>query len=162
MRKVQYQQNRRCQLSNNMDELNSVKNIECNNRTQSNLDIKPGLLIINSYVNQFNPDLKAEQLEIKEVVDKQNSLISSMLKENEELSNLLNESEVQDMFTSIKHCHGQLIELKKKLMFLHKKTISLERRANVLRVAKQREALQREHLKESMLVREQELISKQS
>ncbi|XP_025405549.1 uncharacterized protein LOC112679838 isoform X3 [Sipha flava] len=145
-----------------MDELNSVKNIECNNRTQSNLDIKPGLLIINSYVNQFNPDLKAEQLEIKEVVDKQNSLISSMLKENEELSNLLNESEVQDMFTSIKHCHGQLIELKKKLMFLHKKTISLERRANVLRVAKQREALQREHLKESMLVREQELISKQS
>ncbi|XP_025405547.1 uncharacterized protein LOC112679838 isoform X1 [Sipha flava] len=146
----------------NMDELNSVKNIECNNRTQSNLDIKPGLLIINSYVNQFNPDLKAEQLEIKEVVDKQNSLISSMLKENEELSNLLNESEVQDMFTSIKHCHGQLIELKKKLMFLHKKTISLERRANVLRVAKQREALQREHLKESMLVREQELISKQS
>lgn len=29
--------------------------------------------------------------------DKQNALISSMLKENEELSNLLNESVVQDM-----------------------------------------------------------------
>lgn len=38
----------------------------------------------------------------------------------------------------------------------------IQKRANVLRVAKQREALQREHLKESMLVREQELISKPS
>lgn len=38
----------------------------------------------------------------------------------------------------------------------------IQRRANVLRVAKQREALQREHLKESLLVREQELISKQN
>ncbi|XP_060859709.1 biogenesis of lysosome-related organelles complex 1 subunit 6-like isoform X2 [Metopolophium dirhodum] len=93
---------------------------------------------------------------------KQKSLIDAMLKENEELSNLLNESEVQNMFSSIKHCHGQLVELKKKLMFLHKKTLTLEKRANVLRVAKQREALQREHQKESMLVREQELISKQS
>jgi len=29
-------------------------------------------------------------------------------------------------FSSIKHCHGQLVELKKKLMFLHKKTVTLE------------------------------------
>lgn len=26
----------------------------------------------------------------------------------------------------MKHCHGQLGELKKKLMFLHKKTLALE------------------------------------
>ncbi|KAL4127373.1 hypothetical protein QTP88_011547 [Uroleucon formosanum] len=129
---------------------------------KSNLETKPGLLVINSYLNQINPDLKDVQSEIKEVVGKQKSLINAMLKENEELSNLLNESEVQNMFSSIKHCYGQLVELKKKLMFLHKKTMTLEKRANVLRVAKQREALQREHQKESMLVREQELISKQS
>ncbi|XP_022181422.1 biogenesis of lysosome-related organelles complex 1 subunit 6-like isoform X2 [Myzus persicae] len=127
-----------------------------------NLETKPGLLVINSYLNQINPDLKDVQSEIREVVGKQKSLIDAMLKENEELSNLLNESEVQNMFSSIKHCHGQLVELKKKLMFLHKKTMTLEKRANVLRVAKQREALQREHQKESMLVREQELISKQT
>jgi len=29
-------------------------------------------------------------------------------------------------FTSIKYCHVQLVELKKKLMFLHKKTMTLE------------------------------------
>jgi len=127
---------------------------------QSNLETKPGLLIINSYINQLSPDLEDVRLEIKEVVVKQKSLINAMRKENEELSSLLNESEVQNMFLSIKYCHNQLVELKKKLLYLHKKTVSLERRANVLRVAKQREALHREHMKESMLVKEQELISK--
>ncbi|NP_001233068.1 uncharacterized protein LOC100167618 [Acyrthosiphon pisum] len=145
-----------------MEDLNMVPNDKCRNLNESNLVTKPGLIVINSYLNQINPDLKDVQSEIKEVVGKQKSLIDAMLKENEELSNLLNESEVQNMFSSIKHCHGQLVELKKKLMFLHKKTMTLEKRANVLRVAKQREALQREHQKESMLVREQELISKQS
>ncbi|KAL5236697.1 hypothetical protein ACI65C_004107 [Semiaphis heraclei] len=145
-----------------MEDLHMIPNDKCRNVNESNLETKPGLLVINSYLNQINPDLKDVQSEISEVVGKQKSLIDAMLKENEELSYLLNESEVQDMFSSIKHCHGQLVELKKKLMFLHKKTMTLEKRANVLRVAKQREALQREHQKESMLVREQELISKQT
>ncbi|VVC27363.1 Hypothetical protein CINCED_3A009283 [Cinara cedri] len=129
---------------------------------QSKMEVEPGLLIINAYINKLSPNLEKAQSEINEVVDKQKSLISDMLNENQELSNLLNESEVQNMFVSIKYCHGQLTELKKKLMCLHKKTVALERRANLLRVAKQKEALQREHLKESLLIREQELISKQN
>ncbi|XP_050531023.1 uncharacterized protein LOC126899835 [Daktulosphaira vitifoliae] len=128
----------------------------------SDSNISAGLFLINSYVNQLSPDLKDVQTELKDVVEKQESLINELSKENEELSVLLNECDVQDMFTSIKNCYLQLTELKKKLIFLHRKTISMEKRANVLRVAKQREALQREHRKESMLVREQELITKQS
>ncbi|XP_050426284.1 uncharacterized protein LOC126836720 [Adelges cooleyi] len=130
------------------------------NRTESK--IKPGLFLLNSYVNQLCPNLKEVQSEIKDVVEKQESLVNALAKENEELSSLLNETDIQEMFTSVKHCYGQLTELKKKLIFLHKKSVSMEKRANVLRVAKQREALQREHRKESMLVREQELISKPS
>lgn len=40
--------------------------------------------------------------------------------------------------------------------------ILIQKRATILRMAKQREALQREHIKESMLVKEQELIFKQT
>ncbi|XP_015367631.1 PREDICTED: uncharacterized protein LOC107164347 [Diuraphis noxia] len=85
-----------------MEDLHVIPNDKCRNVNESNLETKPGLLVINSYLNQINPDLKDVQTEIT------------------------------------------------------------EKRANVLRVAKQREALQREHQKESMLVREQELISKQT
>ncbi|VVC27365.1 Hypothetical protein CINCED_3A009283 [Cinara cedri] len=93
---------------------------------QSKMEVEPGLLIINAYINKLSPNLEKAQSEINEVVDKQKSLISDMLNENQELSNLLNESEVQNMFVSIKYCHGQLTELKKKLMCLHKKTVALE------------------------------------
>lgn len=41
---------------------------------------------------------------------------------------------VHFQFSSIKCCHVQLVELKKKLLYLHKKTISLEVSSSLINI----------------------------
>lgn len=108
----------------------------------------------------YQSPLEKSKKELKELISKQQVLLSQMQTENKKLQDILQDADLREMFVTIKMYQGKAANIKKEMVVIHDRIFKLKKRALRLQQIKQKEALGREQQKEQELRREQELIGK--
>ncbi|KAK2577523.1 hypothetical protein KPH14_003614 [Odynerus spinipes] len=108
----------------------------------------------------YRPPLEKVKKDLNELTSKQTVLLNQMQRENKNLQDVLQDTDLNEMFSTIKSYQGKLVNIKKEMIVIHDRTFKLKKRALRLQQIKQKEALNREQQREHELRREQELIGK--
>ncbi|KAL2740399.1 biogenesis of lysosome-related organelles complex 1 subunit 6-like [Vespula squamosa] len=104
----------------------------------------------------YQPSLEKVKENLNELTNKQEVLLDQIQNDNKKLQDVLEDTDLNEMFATIKLYQGKLTTIKKEMVMVHDRTFKLKKRALRLQQIKQKEALG----KEQELRREQELISK--
>ncbi|XP_046838626.1 biogenesis of lysosome-related organelles complex 1 subunit 6-like [Vespa crabro] len=108
----------------------------------------------------YQPSLEKVKENLNELTSKQEVLLNQIQNDNKKLQDVLEDADLNEMFTTIKLYQGKLTTIKKEMVMVHDRTFKLKKRALRLQQIKQKEALGREQQREQELRREQELIGK--
>ncbi|KAL2733486.1 biogenesis of lysosome-related organelles complex 1 subunit 6-like [Vespula maculifrons] len=108
----------------------------------------------------YQPSLEKVKENLNELTSKQEVLLDQIQNDNKKLQDVLEDTDLNEMFATIKLYQGKLTTIKKEMVMVHDRTFKLKKRALRLQQIKQKEALGREQQREQELRREQELIGK--
>ncbi|KAF7418059.1 hypothetical protein HZH68_000712 [Vespula germanica] len=108
----------------------------------------------------YQPSLEKVKENLNELTSKQEVLLDQIQNDNKKLQDVLEDTDLNEMFATIKLYQGKLTTIKKEMVMVHDRTFKLKKRALRLQQIKQKEALGKEQQREQELRREQELIGK--
>ncbi|XP_054721252.1 biogenesis of lysosome-related organelles complex 1 subunit 6-like [Uloborus diversus] len=116
--------------------------------------------LADGFLSIYIDDIQKAASSLQELTKNQNIVIETLQQENVKFSEVLKLHHLTDMFSRIKHYNAKVLSIRKEMLAIHERTAKLKKRAMKLQQQKQKEALQKELLRDREIERDKQLAPK--